>query len=62
MGWRDKCVQTCTRKVLINIQTIHNWNLVLAANGFFANGNRVTEAVLQNGDLDDFFTKMEELK
>ena len=27
-------------------------NIDLAANGFFANGKRVTEAVINNGDLE----------
>jgi len=34
----------------------------LAANGFFANGNRVTEAGIANGDLDGFFQRMETTK
>ena len=37
-------------------------NIDLAANGFFANGKRVTEAVINNGDLDGFFTRMEDMK
>ena len=32
----------------------------LAANGFFANGERVTEAVLNSGKLDYFFHLMED--
>lgn len=35
---------------------------VLAANGFFANGERVSEARLANGDLDGFFRRMEDMK
>ena len=37
-------------------------NKILAANGFFANGNRVTEAGIANGDLDGFFQRMETTK
>ena len=34
----------------------------LAANGFFANGERVSEARVARGDLDGFFRRMEDMK
>ena len=33
-----------------------------AANGFFANGNRVTESFVASGALDGFFRRMEDTK
>ena len=35
---------------------------VAAANGFFANGKRVSEARLKAGELDGFFRRMEDMK
>jgi len=41
---------------------INVYKHALAANGFFANGKRVTEARINAGDLDGFFTRMEDMK